>query len=60
MSNVGPLRSEYIAVAQMWNVELVMWNEGDFAAQNPNIIRACEASNSLIGVPVQSLRSISN
>ena len=37
MSNVGPLRSEYIAVAQMWNVELVMWNEGDFAVQNPNI-----------------------
>ena len=37
MSNVGSLRSEYIAVAQMWNVELVMWNEGDFAVQNPNI-----------------------
>ena len=29
-----------------------MWNEGDFAVQNPNINRACEANFSLIGAPV--------
>ena len=28
-----------------------MWNEGDFALQNPNNNRACEASFSLIGSP---------
>ena len=35
MSNVRSLRSDNIAYAQMWNVECGMWNEGDFAMQNP-------------------------
>ena len=35
MSNGGSLRSDNIAYAQMWNGECGMWNEGDFAPQNP-------------------------
>ena len=35
ISNVVSLRSDSIAYAQMWNVEYEMWNDGDFAVQNP-------------------------
>ena len=39
MSNGGSLRSDNIAYAQMWNGECGMWNEGDFARQNPIVCR---------------------